>query len=179
MLESLAKLSNVLGNNKYSYSIYRIYHKFRSFQWSLWESPDLDKRRTFKAKCRSKRSKFTYSKQMKIIHHQIWACISTRFFYNQRFFFNPASVFLNFFINWASNVAWVLLDTYEHDRTGTLFMFTIFVSISRSRSIYVVSACTFFIFIFIFIMINRIIFWGQTHLFFCLFFRVCPIIFGR
>ena len=35
----------------------------------------------------------------------------------------------------------------------------------------------FFIFILIFIMINRIISWIQTHLFFCLFSRICPIIF--
>ena len=28
----------------------------------------------------------------------------TRFFYKQRFFFNSASVLLNFFMNWASNV---------------------------------------------------------------------------
>ena len=36
----------------------------------------------------------------------------------------------------------------------------------------------FFISIFIFIMINRIISLIQTHLFFCSFFRMCPIIFG-
>ena len=36
----------------------------------------------------------------------------------------------------------------------------------------------FFIFISIFSMINRIISWKQTHLFFCLFFRICSIIFG-
>ena len=35
----------------------------------------------------------------------------------------------------------------------------------------------FFIFIFIFMMINRIIQSIQKHLFFCLFFRICPIIF--
>ena len=34
----------------------------------------------------------------------------------------------------------------------------------------------FFIFIFIFIMINRIILRTQTHLFFCLFFRICLIV---
>ena len=36
----------------------------------------------------------------------------------------------------------------------------------------------FFIFIFIFVMINRITSWIQTHVFFRLFFRICPIIFG-
>ena len=36
----------------------------------------------------------------------------------------------------------------------------------------------FFIFIVIFIMFNRIISWIQTHLFFSLLFRMCPITFG-
>ena len=36
----------------------------------------------------------------------------------------------------------------------------------------------FFIFIFIFIMINRIILWIQTHLFFCLSFIICPYYLG-
>ena len=36
----------------------------------------------------------------------------------------------------------------------------------------------FFIFIFIFITINRKISWIETHLFFCLFFRMYPAIFG-
>ena len=36
----------------------------------------------------------------------------------------------------------------------------------------------FFFFFSIFIMINRIMSWIQTHLFFCLFFRVIPFIFG-
>ena len=35
-----------------------------------------------------------------------------------------------------------------------------------------------FIFILIFIMINCVMSWIQTHLFFCLFFWICPIIFG-
>ena len=37
----------------------------------------------------------------------------------------------------------------------------------------------FFIFIFIFIIIDHIISWIQTHLFFCLFSRICPNIFAR
>ena len=36
----------------------------------------------------------------------------------------------------------------------------------------------FFIFIFIVIMINRIISWIQTRLLLCLFYRMCPVIFG-
>ena len=34
---------------------------------------------------------------------------------------------------------WVLLYTYKHHHTETLFMFTIFVPMSRPTSIYVVS----------------------------------------
>ena len=59
-------------------------------------------------------------------------------FYNQRLFFNSTSVLLNFFMNWASNVAWVLLNTYGHRYTDIGFIFGIFVSIPKPRSIYVV-----------------------------------------
>ena len=44
------------------------------------------------------------------------------------------------------------------------------------RSIYVVSMWFYFCFVFIFIMINSIISWIQTCLFFCLFFRICPVL---
>ena len=53
----------------------------------------------------------------------------------------------------------------------------IFVFMSRPKSIYAIFMRSFFfIFIFIFIMINHIISWIQTYLFFCLLFRICPII---
>ena len=45
---------------------------------------------------------------------------TTRFFYKQRFFFDLASVLLNFFMN--------LLSTYNHHFTETHFIFSIFVS---------------------------------------------------
>ena len=38
----------------------------------------------------------------------------TLYFYKQCFFFNSVSELLNFFMNWASNVAYVLLNTYMH-----------------------------------------------------------------
>ena len=117
-----------------------------------------------------------------------WHCVKydrIRFFCDpyiavwRMLFLNSPSVLLNFFLNCASNVSYVLLNTYKHHHRETLFLFTKFVFMSRPRSIYIVSVWFIFIFIFIFIMINRIISWIQTHshLFFCLFFRICLIIF--
>ena len=65
----------------------------------------------------------------------------------------------------------VLLNTYKHHHTKTLFIFTIFVSLSRSRFICVYLCDLFFIFIFIFIMITYIIAWIQIHLHSCLFYK--------
>ena len=59
-------------------------------------------------------------------------------------FFNSASMLLNFFMNWASNVVWVFLNTYNHHYTETHFIFSIFVSICRPRSIYAVSMWSLF-----------------------------------
>ena len=83
--------------------------------------------------------------------------------------FNPSSVMINVFLNWATNVSKVLLNTYKHyHHDKTFSIFTISVFMSRSRSIYVVSIwsiylCDIFIvvsidlfLIFIFILINRI-----------------------
>ena len=42
-------------------------------------------------------------------------------FYKQRLF-NLTSVLLNFFMNWASNVASVLLNTYNHHYTETFYI---------------------------------------------------------
>ena len=93
------------------------------------------------------------------------------FLYKQCFLFNLASVLLNFFLNWASNVAQVLLNIYKYHHNETLYIFTIIVFISRPRSIYVYLCDLLSISIFIFIMINCIISWIQKHLFFCLFFE--------
>ena len=70
----------------------------------------------------------------------------------------------------------MLLNTYKYNHTETLHIFTIFVSVSTSRSVYAYLRESIFIFVFIFIMINCIISWIQTCLFFCLFFRICPVI---
>ena len=53
--------------------------------------------------------------------------------------FNSASVLLNFFMNLASYVAQVLLNTYNHHYTETHFISRIFVSMPRPKSIYIVS----------------------------------------
>ena len=54
------------------------------------------------------------------------------------FFFNSASVLFNFLVNWASNAASELLNTYEHHHTETRLILTIFAPMSGTRSIYVV-----------------------------------------
>ena len=64
-------------------------------------------------------------------------------FYKQRFF-NSASVLLTFLINWASNVAYVLLNTYKHHYTKTILLFTLFVSMSRRRPVYILSMWSIF-----------------------------------
>ena len=83
-----------------------------------------------------------------------------------RFFLKPRNL-LNFFMNWASNVAEELLNTYKHHHTETLFVFSTFVS--TSRSIYVVSMWSIFHFI------NSITSWIQTHLFFYFFLEYYPL----
>ena len=47
---------------------------------------------------------------------------------------------------------------------------------NNCRSIYVVSMWIYFCFVLIFIMINCIISWIQTCLFFCIFLRICPVL---
>ena len=98
------------------------------------------------------------------------------FFIKQHFFFNSASVLLNFLKNWASSVGQVLLNTYRHHHVETPLIFTIFVSMCRRTPIYVI--CMWSFSIFILNMINCIISWIQTHLFFRLFLGICSIIFG-
>ena len=101
------------------------------------------------------------------------------FFYKHRFFSTQPQCCLTF--PWMSfkcclGVAWYIW--YKHHHTETLFIFTIFGPCLDLGGFMLYLCNLFFIFIVILIMINRIIWWLQTHLFFCLFFRVCPIIFG-
>ena len=79
-------------------------------------------------------------------------------------FFNSVSVLLNFFMNWASIVAWVLLNTYNHIILRH-FTFGIFLTISRPGSIMSYLCDLFFILSLIFIIIYHIIL-KQMYLFF-------------
>ena len=93
----------------------------------------------------------------------------THFFFISNAFCNSDSVFLNFLINWPSNVASVLLNTYKHHHTETIL---IFYYMPRPRNI----SCPcdlFFIFIIIFTVINHVVSWIRTHFFF---FGIRPII---
>ena len=47
----------------------------------------------------------------------------TYFFIISTLFFNLASVLLNFFMNWTSTVAYVLLNTHKHHHVNTPFIF--------------------------------------------------------
>ena len=69
----------------------------------------------------------------------------------------------------------MLLNTNKHHYTETLLIFTICLDLGLFM-LYI--SDLFFIFIFIFTMVNHIISLIQTYLLFCLFFRICSIIFG-
>ena len=71
----------------------------------------------------------------------------TLYFINDTFF-KSGSVLFIFFINWALNVVYKLLSTYQNYHNETLFIFTILVSLSRPRSLYVISVWSFFLFLF-------------------------------
>ena len=94
-----------------------------------------------------------------------WALITTHFFYKQHFI-NSVSVLLNFFINWASNIAWVLLNIYMTIIIQRHFIFSVFVFMCRPRSIYVYLYILFFIFSLIFIAMNHMMSLKHSHLFF-------------
>ena len=105
--------------------------------------------------------------------------VDTRTSLEATLFFNWVSVLLNVFINWASNVAWLLLNTYNHHYTEThilvyfcpcidpcLFMsyiYDLFMS-------YIYDLCDF-LFSLIFIAINHITSFNR-RICFCTFFRI-------
>ena len=104
-----------------------------------------------------------------------WA---TRFFYKQRFFSTQRQCWLTF--------SWIELQTLLRCCLIHIIiiilrhvLYLLYLCPCLDLGLFMSYLCDlFFIFIFIFIMINRIISWIQTYLFFCLFFRICPIIFG-
>ena len=59
------------------------------------------------------------------------------------------------------------------------FLYLLYLCLCLYLGLFLSYLCNLcFIFIFIFMMISRIILSIQTYMFFCLYFRVCPIIFG-
>ena len=84
-------------------------------------------------------------------------------FYKQRVFFNSAPVLLNFFMNWASNVAWMY--AYNHHYTET-HLHLVYLCPCLRLGLFVSYLCAlFFIFSLIFSLINHITLLKQTHLF--------------
>ena len=62
--------------------------------------------------------------------------VSGTLFYKQRLFFfsTQPQCCLIFSMNWTSNIAKVLLNTYKHSRTETLSIFTILVHVQKQLS---------------------------------------------
>ena len=76
---------------------------------------------------------------------QCWASLpGNMLFLQATLFFNSASVLLNILINWASNFAYVLLNTCKQHHTETLYIFTTFGFVSTPRSIYAVFTWIYF-----------------------------------
>ena len=106
-----------------------------------------------------------------------WWVIYTLFL-KATFFFNSASVLLNFH-ELTFKCRLVFHKIYKHHHhTKTLFYVLYLCSCLDLGSLLPYLCDLIFIFIFIFIMINRVIPWINTRLLFCLFFSICPITFG-
>ena len=91
------------------------------------------------------------------------------FFYTQRFFSTQLLCWLTFsWIELHMLLRCCLIYTSIIILRNFLYLLYLCTYMSRSRSNYIVFMWSFFIFIFFFIMINCIISWIQTHLFFCL-----------
>ena len=90
-------------------------------------------------------------------------------------FFYSASVLLRFFMNWSSNVALVLLNTYNL-HYAFYILYLVYLCPSLGLGPFMLYICDlFFIFKLIFIVINNLI---KTDAFvFCMFFRISPTIF--
>ena len=102
-----------------------------------------------------------------------WEFLEIHAFFNKQRFFQLGaffnSVLLNFFMNWDSNVAQKLLNTYKHHHTETLF-YLLYLCPCLDLGLFLpYLRDLFFIFVLIFIMINCVILWINTHLLFCLF----------
>ena len=95
------------------------------------------------------------------------------FFYKQRFFSIQLQCYLPF--------SWIELQMYELQIYMSIiilrnFLYLLFLCPCLGLGLFM--SCLVLNLIFIFIMINVIISSMQTLLLFCLFFRICPIVFG-
>ena len=100
------------------------------------------------------------------------------FFYKQRFFSTQPQCCLT--ISW-TELQMLLSYCLIHISIIIVrhFLYLLYLCSWLALGLFISYLCdVFFIFIFIFIMIYCIISWIQTHFFFCLFFKICPIIFG-
>ena len=96
-------------------------------------------------------------------------------FYEQRFF---ALLLLKFIMVWASNVAYVLLDTYNHHYAEMQFILSILYP-CLCLGLFMSYLCDlFFIFGLSFTVINHTASFRQPDLCFCTFFRMFPKILG-
>ena len=97
--------------------------------------------------------------------------VDTRTSLEATLFFNWDSVLLNVFINWASNVAWLLLNTYNHHYTETHILVYFCPCIDPCLFMSYIHDLCDFLFSLIFIAINHITSFSR-RICFCTFFRI-------
>ena len=138
----------------------------------------LDKLTMFENCKRAKSAEESYELLLKVI--EWWRKLQTTFFF---FFFFWATLFLNkpqccLTSSWIGlqmllgcSLIHISIIIVRH------FLYVLYLCPCLDLGLLMSYLCDlFFIFIFIFIIINCIISWIQTPLFFCLFYRPCPII---
>ena len=107
---------------------------------------------------------------MKLMACFLFSLVQYVLFFISNAFFNSASVLLNFLMNWASIVPYVLLNTYRHHLTVT-FLNLVYLVLCLCQGLFFSYGCDlFFIMIFILIIINLIISLKQTQMFFYTFY---------
>ena len=99
------------------------------------------------------------------------------FFYKQRFFSTQPQCCLTF--SWIELQNWLKCCLIHINIIILRHFYLLYLCPCLDLGLWMLYLCDlFFIFPFIFIMSNRIISWIQTHLFFYLFFGICPMVFG-
>ena len=101
----------------------------------------------------------------------------TRFLKKQRFFSAQPRCYLTFL--WIELEMLLRCCLIHKSIILRHILYLLYLRPYLDLSLYMSYLCDLiFIFTFIFIMINHIISWIQSYMFFCLVFRICPIIFG-